>query len=359
MTAELAAWNEFIDALRAAGKRLAADTADLDEAERADGFRAMLRAMANQLGRFEVDRERPELVAFNDWRQKFLMDNPDFRYWVADVRSDRRYRIVGNRGDASYVSITAYATTDTAGAQATARLDSESITFDETGGFDVAVGGDGDATRDWLDLPERASVVWVRYFHGAVRTDRLGWCAIAPAEEPPVPAPIDPPRFRHQLHRLAATTAALPQIFAAATAGDRERPNELRHWSEMTGGAVFTEPGIHYLRGGWQLAPGEALLIEGDLVACRYWNILAYSRYLNSLDHRYRPVSYTGSTATVVGGRYRFVVAAENPGPSAGDWLDSEGRPFGIVVMRFLHPEHPPELPSAQRIRLNDLRETR
>lgn len=351
--AEVDAWNEFVDALRTAGERLATDTADLDEAERADGFRALLRAVANQLGRFEVDRDRPELVPFNGWRQKFLMDNPDFRYWVADIRGDCKYRIVGSRGDASYVSITAYATAGATKTQATARLDSDSISFDETGGFEVTVGGDRPAAGDWLEIPETASALWVRYFHDDVRADRIGSCAIEPVDAPPVPAPIDPPRLRGQLHRLAATTAAMPQIFAAATAEDLAQANELRHWSEMTGGAVFTEPGIRYLRGGWQLAPGEALLIEGDLVACRYWNILAYSRYLNSLDHRYRPVSYTGATASVAEGRYRFVLAAENPG--VGDWLDTEGRPFGIIVMRFLQPETPPELPSVRRVQLGDL----
>lgn len=354
---EVDAWNEFVDALRAAGDRLAADTAGLDEDERADGFRALLRAVANQLGRFEVDRERPELVPFNGWRQKFLMDNPDFCYWVADIRADRRYRIVGNRGDASYVSITAYATAGATGAQATARLDSDAISFDETGGFEVTV-GDRPVAGDYLELPENASALWVRYFHDDVRADRVGSCAIEPVDAPPVPVPIDPPRFGRQLHRLAATTAAMPQIFAAATAEDLARTNELRHWSEMTGGAVFTEPGIHYLRGAWQLAPGEALLIEGNLVACRYWNILAYSRYLNSLDYRYRPVSYTGTTASIADGRYRFVVSAENPAaenPGVGDWLDTEGRPFGIIVIRFLQPESPPELPSVRRVRLADL----
>lgn len=348
---EVDAWNEFIDALRTAGAQLAADTAGLDETERADGFRALLRALTNQLGRFEIDRDRPELVAFNGWRQKFLMDNPDFRYWVADIRADRGYRIVGNRGDASYVSITAYAAGG--GAHAVARLDSDSIAFDETGGFQVAVGGDRPATGDWLELPDGATALWVRYFHGDVRTDRLGGCAIEPITAPSAPVPIDPSRFRRQLHRLASTTATLPAIFAAAAAEDRRRTNELRHWSEMTDGVVFTEPGIHYLRGAWQLGSGEALLIEGDLVACRYWNILAYSQFLNSLDHRYRPVSYTGATATVRHGRYRFVVAAEDPG--VGDWLDTEGRPFGIIVMRFLQPAHAPELPVVQRVSLAEL----
>ncbi|MED5811298.1 DUF1214 domain-containing protein [Mycolicibacterium sp. 050232] len=351
---EVAAWNAFVDGLRTAGEQLAADTANLPENERADGFRALLRAVSNQLGRFEVDRDKPEFIAFNGWRQKFLMDNPDFQYWVADVRPDGRYRIRGNRGDAAYVSVTVYGTGG-ADTQAVSRIDSDAITFDEDGGYEVTVGDDRPPVGDWLGLPERATVVWVRHFHDEVKTDRHGWCGIEAVEPPPSPAPIDPARFGRHLSKASAAITHLPRIWTAAAAADRTAPNQLRHWDEMTGGAVFTEPAIHYLRGGWQLEPGEALLIEGGLVPCRYWNILAYSRFLNSLDYRHRRVSYTGATANLDGGRYRFVISATDPGPAAGDWIDSEGRAFGIVVMRFLQPEGQPTVPSARVVRLADL----
>jgi hypothetical protein len=123
----------------------------------------------------------------------------------------------------------------------------------------------------------------------------------------------------------------------------------------MTGGAVYTEPGIHYVRGGWQLAEDEALVIEGEVPRCRYWNVLLYSRFLNSLDHRHRRVSATGATATLTGARYRFVLAARDPVLAGADWLDTEGRPFGIVVMRFLQPDSEPKLPAARKVRLADL----
>ncbi|MEB3031831.1 DUF1214 domain-containing protein [[Mycobacterium] nativiensis] len=356
---EVAAWSEFVESLRSAGEQIANSTAGLDDVERADGFRALLRAVANQLGRFEVDRERPELVEFNGRRQKFLMDNPDFRYWVADLRAGGRYRITGNRGDASYLSITAYAQSGMMDVQANARIDSDSITFDETGGYELLVGGEAPAEGDWIGLPEGASVLWVRHFHDDWRTDELGWCAIEPVEAPPVPAPIDPAQFSNQIRGLAGLTSALPMVIAATTAAELQQPNELRHWSELAGGAVFTEPNIHYVRGGWQLSPGEALFIEGDRVTCRYWNILAYSRFLNSLDYRYRPISYTGATATDFDGRYRFVLAAEDPGLDDADWIDTEGRPAGIVMMRFLQADHPPQLPTVQLVRLDELRDSR
>ncbi len=353
---EVEAWEALVAALRTAGERLAADTEGLDERERADGFRALARGLHNQLARWEVDREAPELVPFNGWRQKFFMDNPDFRYWVADIADDRCYRITGAPGAAVYASITVYAGSGMA-AEAVARLDGDELRYDDSGAFTVVLGGEKPAEGNWLPLPEKANIVWVRYFHDGGTEDGEGWCAIerlGPAAPPP--PSIEPARFAHRLHRLAQTVSFLPAAFAAAAAADLARPNEIRHWSEMTAGAVYTEPGIHYLRGGWELAPGEALVLEGDVVPCRYWNILLYSRFLNSLDHRHRPVSRTGGTATVKDGRYRFVLAAEDPGPEAGDWLDTEGRPSGIVVLRWLRPEREPGLPSVRRCRVADLR---
>lgn len=350
---EVQAWNQFVDALKTAGSQVATDTAELPEPERADGFRALLRAVSNQLGRLEVDRERPELVAFNTWRQKFFMDNPDFHYWVADIRAGDGYRIRGNRGDAAYVSITVYSGDFTA-AQAAARTDSDAMTFDEDGNYEVVLGGDPQSTGDRLDLPGQATAVWVRHFHDAVRTDRPGRCVIDPLSAPPVPEPIDPARFSRQLSKAAKAATFVPHVWKAARADDEAAPNQLRHWTEMASGAAYTEPDIHYLRGGWKLTTGEGLLIEGDLVDCRYWNILAYSRFLNSLDHRYRDVSYTGSTATIVDRRYRFIAAATDPGVAGLDWIDTEGREFGIVVMRFLQPARTPEAPTARLVRLSE-----
>ena len=345
----------FVEGLRAAGVRLATEIAALGPEEQADGYRALLRGLGNQLGRFETDRERPELVPFNGWRQKMFMDNPDFRYWVADVRDDRRYRITGAIGDAVYLSITAYSSGATLDASATARVDSDSLAIDAEGRFALTVSREAPADgSDWLALPEGATALWVRQFHHDVANDRLGWCEIEPLDAVDVAPSIDPDRFERHLRRLGRGIAAFPAVWTASTADDLGHPNEARHWSEMAGGAAFTEPNIHYLRGAWQLEDGEALVIEGVAPPCRYWNVLLYSRFLNSLDHRYRTVSRTDGTAQLVDGRYRVVLAGRDPG-GAGDWLDTEERPFGLFVFRFLQAEREPELPTVRRCSVAEL----
>jgi hypothetical protein len=196
--------------------------------------------------------------------------------------------------------------------------------FDAAGRFAISVGGERPASGDWLRLPEGASAIWVRHFYEDVRREALGSCAIEALDGAPPPPWIEPERFARRLARLGPTLARVGAAWAAVEADERARPNQVRHWSEMQGGAAFTEPGIHYLRGAWQLAPGEALVLEGTAVACRYWNALLYSRFLNSLDHRHRQVSLTGSRVALRDGRYRLVLAAEDPG--LGNWLDTECR---------------------------------
>lgn len=357
MTADVndpaAAWSTFVDGLRAVGEQLDAQTADLTAVERADGFQALLRALSNQLGRFEIDRDRPELVPFNGWRQKMLMDNPDFRYWVADIRDDRSYRISGTMGDATYLSITAYISEGQLSAEACGRIDSDELHLDEHGRFDVTVSRERPASGDWLPLADGASMVWVRQFHDDVANDRSGTAVIEPLDDVPA-VRLDPDDFATRLRQLGQGFGLFPRIFASATEEDLARPNEFRHWTEMAAGAAFTEPNVRYVRGAWKLADDEALIVEGEPVACRYWNVLLYNRFLNSLDYRARPVTRTGATAQLVDGRYRLVLAARDPGV-AGDWLDTEGRDFGLVVFRFLQPESEPTLPTVRRVKLADL----
>ncbi|MBX3314002.1 MAG: DUF1214 domain-containing protein [Actinobacteria bacterium] len=318
----------------------------------------MLRGLNNQLGHFEVDRARPELVPFNGWREKMFMDNPAFRYWVADIRDDRSYRITGSIGDAVYQSVTVYSSTGGFGATAGARIDSDEITIDD-GSFAITIAPDepGDGS-DWLRMPDGASAVWVRQFHQGTADDALGRCRIEPLGDPRPTPVIDPDRFGRRLTRLGSVVASFPSAWTTAIADDVEAPNEVRHWSEMAAGAAFTEPGIHYLRGSWSLDEGEALVIEGTAPPSRYWNVLLYSRFLNSLDHRSRSVSYTDGTARVVDGRYRFVVSATGPAADGvrthGDWLDTEGRSFGLFVFRFLQPASEPELPTVRRCAVAD-----
>lgn len=346
-------WTHFVDGLRAAGLRLDELTADLDSAERTDGFQALLRGVNNLLGRFESNRDAPELMPFNGWRERFFMDNPAYRYWITDIRDDRGYRISGNVGDSVYQSITVYSGT-LGNASAVARTDTDSMTIDEHGDFEITLSPAGSGDAHGLELPEGSSSVWVRYVHNGSSPADPGQCRIEATQRQMSAPTIEPSRLVRNLTKLGAFIEHLPEVSAAAVAADVKAPNTVRHWSAMAGGAAFSEPGIHYLRGAWQLGDGEALLLEGPVPRCRHWNIVLYSRFLNSLDYRHRMVTHSSASATADDGRFRFALAATDPGIAGYDWLDTEGKPFGLFVMRFLQPDEAPELPDVRRVALED-----
>ena len=53
-------------------------------------------------------------------------------------------------------------------------------------------------------------------------------------------------------------------------------------------------------------------------------------------------------------GTYRIVIAHEDPG--IPNWIDTEGRGFGLVFWRFFMPEGDVETPHASVVKLEELR---
>ncbi len=346
------AWQSLVDSLAEAGRRMDEATRELSAEERADGFRALARALSNQLGRLEVDDASPELAPFNLWRHKFYMDNPDCLYWVAEVARGGCYRIDGNARHAVFTSVNVYAGSSLQ-AQTVARITSDELACDEQGNFQLTLGGDRHAASgQWVDIPEGANLVWVRQFYD--HPEQMdGSCTITRIDPVSAPPIVQVDRFAKRLSSTAATLGQSSRVLARGAKGTAEAPNAIREWAEMQGGAVYTEPGIHYQRGAWQLEPGQALVIEGAPVPARHWSVLLYSRFLNSLDYRNRTVSLTGPRIDLDGtGRFRIVLAGEDPG--VPNWLDTEGRPYGHFVIRWLQPSETPALP---RVRVAELAE--
>ncbi len=353
-------WAAWIEGLRKAEATLLADSGELSKVELADAYQSLLRACLNQLGRFEVDRASPELTPYNGWREKFFMDNPDFLYWVADISADHEYLVEGNLGDARFWSITAYTASGLADARASARIDLDSLVTDKAGNFEITVSRTSGDAQNCLQLPEQANSIWVRGFYDDVYNDRPGFVTIKPLNGVKHPATPDAKRLAHRLQRLGRSMSGAAKGMVVSAEADLTKPNQVRVWEEMQAGAVFTEPEIHYQRGAWQLGPDEALVIDVSPVACRYWNLMLYSRFLNSLDHRNRPVSLTGGRAkSDTEGQVRIILSAQpdlikQADPSVNS-LDTEGRPFGIFVLRWLKPNRTPELPSLKVVAIDEL----
>ena len=97
---------------------------------------------------------------------------------------------------------------------------------------------------------------------------------------------------------------------------------------------AWGDPNQIFRHGAYDLADGEALLIEFTPTECFYWNFQVDNRWMESLDYRRLPVTVNKLTARYEpDGSVRIVVAASDPG--FGNWTSTDGHRFGAIGLRW------------------------
>ena len=110
-----------------------------------------------------------------------------------------------------------------------------------------------------------------------------------------------------------------------------------------------------YAMAPYVLAPDEALVITSRWPDCRFANICLWNRFLQTYDYANRPVSRNRANTTLnPDGTWTIIVAHEDPGHP--NWLDTEGRPFGLVFWRYFLPTGPIDTPRAEVVPVDSLR---
>ena len=109
-----------------------------------------------------------------------------------------------------------------------------------------------------------------------------------------------------------------------------------------------------YAMAPFLIGPDEALVIRARWPQCRYANLCLWNRHLQTFDYASRSISLNrAQTVADADGRFTAVISHTDPGTP--NWLDTEGRPFGIVYWRFMLPEGEIETPQAKLVPLSDL----
>ncbi len=175
------------------------------------------------------------------------------------------------------------------------------------------------------------------------RTDLAG-------EPSPPPTPVG---VAAALDRAATWVERSIDYWAAYIAASRDLLDHNTFTAPNTppGGA----PSIAYGGGCWDLGPDQALLIEHDVPDANYWNWSIHNlHWFDSGAWDERLMSCNGRQAHVDDdGKVRVVVAHTDPG--VPNWLDTEGRPLGMAVYRYVGARTRPQ-PTATVIGLEEVR---
>ncbi len=338
-----AAWAQFCDRLKAAGAKVFKDLNATTDLQRADGFRFLTQNLgqAFDLGLETKDTRYPAIHTFCNPTRKLGGDCADFVYQQAWIDGESTYRIVGERGTASFLNITVQGPRgdgpgvlhEPFGDVPEANLFGHQLHTASDGIFEIYVGGE-QRGPNWLPTTAGSRKLFIRQGFDSwderparMRIERVGMDAPKP---PPTPSDMidamdwagefvtglmnDWPEFPF---RYGGVDADHPNRFPQPSASD----------SDAKRGRAATN--MH-----WVLAPDEALIIEVD-AHDGLWMFTNMGVFFNSMDFLYRPVSYTPSrTAVDSDGRIRLVLAHDDPG--VHNWMDTQGFERGNVTYRHM-----------------------
>jgi hypothetical protein len=366
--ASFASFGDLLEALRTCAEHEAADADEIDQVEK---IRNVLHLLSAALDLYlEGDPERPEFLRLVSPTRKILGDNPDAIYHFARLRGDRAYRVTGRMADECYVSFTVHGRSEDgklggAAEPVLADVNDRGLALGADGAFEIALSAEKPpGARNWLRLPPNAASLITRHYYElrespAADPGRRVEIAIealpAAGPRPPLTDAAFSARLRDVAEFLKGSTVGRPKPatvppFVSTTPNELGEPMVFRMAGSDSWGAVD----IAYSMGPFELAPDEALVIEGRFPRCAFANVVLWNQQLAAFEYRDRRVSLNrAQTEFLPDGSYRMVVAARDPG--VPNWLDTEGHRAGTMFWRFLLPETKPEKPRCRVVPLSGL----
>ncbi len=321
------------DAIREAGAFVQGHLWYGSEREQAEAYRHLTRILVAALeGSALSDPDFPDFRVIRP-RTKSGMDNADQRYLSAVLDGTGHYRVFGTRGTSRRLDFTLYGEDELAPSIAT--IPSDALVVDADGRFEVWIGGEPRETN-WMPSQPGPLRLLVRQIHsdwenetpGSVHVDRID------AGRPAVP--------RFDRATMAARLREATDAFATG----------VRRWPEMSRTRLHSFLPANELvpprdtgsEGGlagrllaaahFELRDDQALIVRTWPSDAKYQGIQLGHHWWESLDYANRQTSLTADQAHLGSdGRFHFVVSARDPG--VPNWLDTEGFPRGVVMLRW------------------------
>jgi hypothetical protein len=334
------AWQDFCDRLAAVGAAITAPPFPTGDRARLDGTHHLANQVATWLT-WAVGADSPSHPRFfrqNDLFSRWGGPNVDQVTRRATIDPAGRYRISGSLSACQDFILTMKDGDMHEGRYGVAfdALGSE-LGFGPGADVEIHLGGEGGEPGAGvrLAIPAGATMLNVREYY-------WDWSAAAPATlvierldtqgtPPPLLTEADLAARLDKAARLVETSLTYWNDWVA---GEKAKlpPNTMG----APGGSAGGSGRIAYSFGFYELADDEALLVEAGPPRSPYWDIQLYTLgWFESYDFANRITSLNHTQARLSDdGRFRVVLAPTDPG--APNWLDTEGRPEGMLTHRWI-----------------------
>lgn len=313
----------------------------------AEARRVLLHALLHGIECWlEADPARPYFTLFIHQHKKLLGDNPDARYYSAVINDQYSYRIRGNLAGATYTSFTIELGAGTGDDGIGSTLNDSQFKADANGDYEIILSAEK-TTGNWMPLPKGTTSLTTRHYYerkDSINNDRMHHIPldIENIESvPPRPSPNDV-EIAAGIRRV--TTFVLGNVITMnrdnSPSWVSPTPNQfVPPKKDDTHDAItYAARDNVYSMAPFVLGPQQALLIRGRFPKCRFSNVMLFNRFLQTLNYEERSISLNrAQTVLQDDGSFEMILAHRDPGRP--NWLDTEGRPYGIMFWRFQLPE--------------------
>ncbi len=350
-TPELDAWRDFCRRMEAVGESLLTDGFPPSPEDRAEGFAHLAEQVVCWMGWSfgHADPHDPRFQRQNDLVTPWGGPNVDNIYRHARVEAGGRYRVRGEMRDcddfilavrAGFMGQPRWGTL--------AEVTASDLGIRRGDEFELLVGGDG------IALPEGAATVSIREYY-------IDWTRREPATFviERLDAALPRPRVTGEqvVARLEEAAAAVEHSLSYWNSFLREY--RAKGTDNRFEPAIRVSKGLEVARYAYcffDLAPDEALVVESEVPAARYWSLQMYTHgWFEPFAFGDRVGARNQAQVDVdPDGRIRVVVAHRDPG--VPNWLDTGGRREGLLMFRWFWPTGPEPSPTAHVERLDDVR---
>jgi hypothetical protein len=368
-TQSRAAFQELLGTLAEIDRRWLSAEWNIAPRDIADGHRNILHLLSAALDVLvEADPERPLFQRLVSPTRKIQGDNPDAIYFYTPILDDRAYRIRGNTAGAAYTSISmeigsAGGHYPTGVARA---ISDKELKVAADGSYELILSPEQRA-GNWFKLEKGVGSITTRHYFETETSiekdlDKVIPLSIEPLDAvAPRPAPTD--------ESIAASIRAVgtwmrgftleqpPMVGPGRTVPSwvSTVPNKFNPPALPDGQTGFANRDAHYAMAPYFLKPDQALVIEGRYPKCRFANVMLWNRFLQTYDYMTHRVSLNRKqTRLEADGGFRIVIAHSDPG--VPNWLDTQGRPTGLVYWRFIFPDEPIQPLAAKVVPISSLK---
>lgn len=358
-----AAWVNFCDHLKDAGNIVFADDVPADATTRVAGFQYLSRLITLGLDLYleHNDPLRPDFLRYFSPTRKQAGDNPDAVYLGARIDGRETYRVVGNRGSASYLLFTTLipneALAEAGGHALYGKIErlllGRDLRTEWDGSFELFLSPKVHAPN-WIETSANTTWLTIRQFFADWEHEEPITVRIERVTNPARAELPSGDRVAHGLRSAGAFVGTSSRYWMRRRptylAAEGNAINSFDKARESQAGGVVAGSALECY---WAVQPDEALIIELNPVEAVFWNFEFNDFWLCSMDYRYRLSSLNNAQAVLEeDGSLRVVIAHHDPG--VPNWLDAAGHHSGRVGSRWILANHLPR-PVTRLVKLADL----